>query len=321
MLRSLITKLSQNLSSNSGDCVFVYHPEYNLNLDGHVLPALKYSKLYELIQKDLNLRKLRVYKPPQASIDSLNLVHTAEYLDDLFHLRQTSLTCYSELPLNSGIVKSVLYAIGGTILATELTSSSKFVFNIGGGFHHAYPDHAEGFCYLNDAAIATRVYQKKFPDNKILYIDLDVHQGNGNSYAFRDDPNVFTFSMHQENLYPKKEISDMDIPLREGCRDEEYLWLLRNSLQEISSKFRPDLIYYFAGADTFEDDTLGEIKLSFDGLKLRDAMVKDFAGETGARTVILTAGGYARNFEDTVKIHFNTASVFAANTKMSGAGK
>ncbi|MCE9500519.1 MAG: histone deacetylase [Leptospira sp.] len=268
-----------------------------------------------MIKNDPILRNIPLYKPPQASHEALRLVHTNEYIEDLFSLHKTASTGYSELPLNSDIVQSFMYSTGGTILATDLTSSFRFVFNLGGGFHHSFPDHAEGFCYLNDAAIATKHYQQKFPGRKVLFIDLDVHQGNGNTFTFRDDPDVFTFSMHQGNLYPKKEISDLDISLHEGCRDEEYLRLLEDSLRKIKAEFKPDLIYYLAGADPFEGDTLGEIKMSFSGLQARDVLVKQFIEETGARAVILTAGGYAKNFEDTCVIHFNTARIFGENSK------
>lgn len=175
------------------------------------------------------------------------------------------------------------------------------------------PDRAEGFCYLNDAAIAVKLYQRTYPGRKILFIDLDLHQGNGNSVVFQEDSDVFTFSMHQENLYPKKEKSGLDIPLEEGTEDGKYLELLTESLHKIKSDFKPDLIFYIAGADPFEGDSLGDLKLTLQGLRKRDKIVRDFVRALDVPAVILPAGGYAKDFYDTVTIHYNTIKVFATD--------
>ncbi|AYV56931.1 histone deacetylase family protein [Leptospira kmetyi] len=291
----------------------VYHPDYNMDLGPHVFPARKYQMVYNLVKQDPKLADLYVYKPDPAKEKDLALVHTKEFLKDFFSLKITERTQYSELPLTKQIVQSFVLAVGGTILATELTQKYKFVYHIGGGFHHSMPDRAEGFCYLNDAAIAGKLYQKKHPGKKILFIDLDLHQGNGNSVVFQGDPDVFTFSMHQENLYPKKEKSGLDIPLGEGTDDKKYLELLEKSLNDIKADFKPDLIFYIAGADPFEGDSLGDLKLTFQGLRKRDKIVRDFALALNAPAVILPAGGYAKDFHDTVTIHYNTIKVFAAD--------
>ncbi|TGK31831.1 histone deacetylase [Leptospira gomenensis] len=291
----------------------VYHPDYNMDLGPHVFPARKYQMVYNLVKQDPKLASLYIYKPESAREKDLALVHTEEFLRDFFGLKLTERTQYSELPLTKQIVQSFVLAVGGTILATELTEKYRFVYHIGGGFHHSMPDRAEGFCYLNDAAIAVKLYQLRNPGKKILFVDLDLHQGNGNSVVFQNDPNVFTFSMHQENLYPKKETSGMDVPLEEGTDDQTYLQLLENSLERIVSSFRPDLIVYIAGADPFEGDSLGDLKLTFQGLRKRDKAIRDFALKTNARAVILPAGGYAKDFHDTVTIHYNTIKIFAAD--------
>jgi acetoin utilization deacetylase AcuC-like enzyme len=222
----------------------------------------------------------------------------------------TNLTKYSELPLTQSILETFLYGVGGTILATELTEKFDYVFNIGGGYHHSYPDHAEGFCYLNDVAVATNMYLGKYPENKVLIIDLDVHQGNGNSKIFQGDERVFTFSMHQENLYPKKEESSMDIGLPDNCSDTLYLKYLDDALDDIYKVHKPQLIYYLAGADPYEDDRLGSLKITKYGLISRDKKIKDFALKTNSKAVIVTAGGYATNTSDTVMIHYQTAREF-----------
>ncbi|AOP35936.1 deacetylase [Leptospira tipperaryensis] len=269
--------------------------------------------VYNLVKQDPKLADLYVHKPGPAKDKELALVHTKEFLKDFFSLKLTERTQYSELPLTKQIVQSFVLAVGGTILAMELTRKYRFVYHIGGGFHHSMPDRAEGFCYLNDAAIAGKLFLKEHPGKKVLFIDLDLHQGNGNSVVFQNDPNVFTFSMHQENLYPKKEKSGMDIALAEGTDDKKYHDLLEESLNKISSSFQPDLIFYIAGADPFEGDSLGDLKLTFQGLRKRDKIVKDFALRVNAPTVILPAGGYAKDFHDTVTIHYNTIKVFAAD--------
>lgn len=292
------------------DMVFVYSHKYNLQLMGHVFPAVKYEQLFNLISMDEELGKVEIYHPEPVFRNALEKVHTKEFLDDLFSLKMTDSTRFSELPLNQTILETFLYGVGGTLLSTELIEKHQFVFNIGGGYHHSYADHAEGFCYLNDVAVASREFLRKYPEKKILIVDLDVHQGNGNSSIFQNEERVFTFSMHQENLYPKKEKSDLDIGLPDGCGNGEYLSRLDESLNQISSTLKPDLIYYLAGADPFEDDRLGGLKLTKEGLRERDRKVKDFAIQNQAGVVILTAGGYANNTVDTVQIHFNTAKEF-----------
>ncbi|TGL28450.1 histone deacetylase [Leptospira koniambonensis] len=290
----------------------VYHPEYNMDLGPHVFPARKYAMIYNQVKEDPKLSSLPALQPAPVGEEELSLVHTPEFISDFMNLRYTDRTMYSELPLNQTMVRSFCLGVGGTILATEMTENYKYVYHIGGGFHHSMPDRAEGFCYLNDAAIATKLYLQKYPERKVLFIDLDLHQGNGNARIFQGDPSVWTFSMHQEELYPKKEKSNLDIPLENGTNDKTYLSRLQEGLDKIQKEFKPDLIYYFAGADPFEDDSLGDLKLTFDGLKARDKMVKTFADSLDIPVVVMPAGGYARNFHDTVRIHFNTIRVFAS---------
>ena len=260
---------------------------------------------------DENFSKIAIHEPEKATIEQLATVHTKEYLDDFLNLRITDRTKFSELPLTERILESFLYGVGGTILAMELTKKYQFVFNLGGGLHHSFADHAEGFCYLNDVAIATKLFLRDNPGKSVLIVDLDVHQGNGTAHIFKDDPSVYTFSMHQDNIYPKKELSNYDIALPENLSSSEYLSLLEKGLLYINRDVKPDLVFYLAGADPFEGDRLGSIKLTFDALETRDALIKKFVMENNSRAVIVTAGGYAKQFMDTVKIHYHTAQVFA----------
>ncbi|WCL48241.1 histone deacetylase [Leptospira sp. GIMC2001] len=294
------------------NAVLFYSPYYNLDLGRHVFPAQKYSYIYDWIRKDPILKNIQILAPERAKMEDLELVHRPEYLDDLFSYEHSFRTMNSELPLSRSIVESFLYGVGGTVEAMEKTSEFQFCFNLGGGYHHSMPDHAEGFCYLNDVAIATRLFLLQNPGKKVLIADLDLHQGNGNSFIFQDDSDVFTFSIHQGNIYPKKEDSDLDIALAPGTGDEEYLRVLDESLAIIESKFLPDIIFYLAGADPYMDDSLGELKLSLDGLIARDTKIRDFSIKHNVSTVIVTAGGYANHPEDTVKIHFNSIKVFCS---------
>ncbi|MBP7280480.1 MAG: histone deacetylase [Leptospiraceae bacterium] len=289
----------------------VYSSYYDIYLGDHVFPGNKFSKIYELICLDENFSKIAIHEPEKATIEQLATVHTKEYLDDLLNLRITDRTKFSELPLTERILESFLYGVGGTILAMELTKKYQFVFNLGGGLHHSFADHAEGFCYLNDVAIATKLFLRDNPGKSVLIVDLDVHQGNGTAHIFKDDPSVYTFSMHQDNIYPKKELSNYDIALPENLSSSEYLSLLEKGLLYINRDVKPDLVFYLAGADPFEGDRLGSIKLTFDALETRDALIKKFVMENNSRAVIVTAGGYAKQFMDTVKIHYHTAQVFA----------
>jgi acetoin utilization deacetylase AcuC-like enzyme len=293
--------------------IIIYSPFYNLDLGTHVFPAQKYSFIYDRIKKDKDLKDVEIIAPEKANMEDLELVHTNSYLDDLFSFEHTFRTMYSELPLTRNIIHSFMYGVGGTVLAMQKSNEYSFCYNIGGGYHHSLPDRAEGFCYLNDVAIATKLYLFHNPDKKVLIIDLDLHQGNGNSYIFKNHPNVFTFSIHQGNIYPKKEESNLDIAVEPGIKDKEYLRLLDDSLASIKKDFKPDLIFYLAGADPYEHDTLGEMKISMNGMKERDLRIVNFSLERNVSTVIVTAGGYAKDPNDTVRLHYNSVKIFCGS--------
>jgi acetoin utilization deacetylase AcuC-like enzyme len=182
--------------------------------------------------------------------------------------------------------------------------------NVGGGFHHAYPDHGEGFCVLNDFAVAIRRLQKDKTIEQAMTVDCDVHQGNGTAAIFGGDHTVFTLSIHQVNNYPyPKPPSSLDINLRDGVGDEEYLRELAQGLDRALAEFRPDLIFYLAGADPYRDDQLGGLKLSLEGLEKRDRLVFEKARQKNIPVAVTLAGGYARQLDDTIQIHSNTIRV------------
>lgn len=289
--------------------VFVYSENYNIPLEGHVFPAIKFSLIYKKLKEDPRFQAHKFFEPVPATYEQARLVHTKDYLEDLKYLQFSKRVYRSELPLNKDIIDAFFLATGGTILAAELALDIGRAMNLSGGFHHAFADHAEGFCYLNDVAIAIRVLQKNKKIKKALVIDLDVHQGNGIAKIFQKDKNVFTFSMHEEKNYPIKEKSSLDVGLDTGIKDDEYLKLLEENLIYIKKKFKPDIIFYVAGVDPYEMDRLGGLCISKEGLKKRDIMVREFMPQVPI--VVVLAGGYAMNTDDTVFLHVQTAEVMA----------
>lgn len=289
--------------------VFVYSENYNIPLEGHVFPAIKFSLIYKKLKEDPRFQAHKFFEPVPATYEQARLVHTKDYLEDLKYLQFSKRVYRSELPLNKDIIDAFFLATGGTILAAELALDIGRAMNLSGGFHHAFADHAEGFCYLNDVAIAIRVLQKNKKIKKALVIDLDVHQGNGIAKIFQKDNNVFTFSMHEEKNYPIKEKSSLDVGLDTGIKDDEYLKLLEENLTYIKKKFKPDIIFYVAGVDPYEMDRLGGLCISKEGLKKRDIMVRELMPQVPI--VVVLAGGYAMNTDDTVFLHVQTAEVMA----------
>ncbi len=286
--------------------MFIYSPRYNVDIGSHVFRVDKYARLYRRLVEDEHVPASLFLEPePLAEGDALR-VHTYEYLSDLQGGVHTARTMRSELPLSRDIIRGFFLSAGGTILAGREALRSGWAMNLSGGFHHAFPDHAEGFCYLNDVAIAIRVLLDEEDVERILICDLDLHQGNGTAYIFQHQPEVFTFSMHQEDLYPVKEKSDLDVGLPIGIGDEEYLQLLQRHLPALVERHRPELIYYLAGADPYQGDVLGSLELTMEGLRRRDRLVINEARRRKIPLAVVLAGGYALDVRETVEIHLNT---------------
>lgn len=285
--------------------VFVYSGGYYADIGAHVFPIAKYrlvyQKLYErgIIGNDL-------VEPELASEADLLLVHDRPYVEDLMHARSTPRTLSSELPISQDITRAFLLATGGTTRACTEALERGCAVNLSGGFHHAFPDHAEGFCYVNDMAVAIRKLQKQRKGIKVAVIDCDLHQGNGTAFIFKDDESVYTFSIHQRDLYPPKQDSSWDIHLPNGVGDEVYLGHLEKAVPAILEKFKPDFVLYQAGADPYEGDQLGELKLTIEGLRKRDDLVFGECKKHGVPVAALLGGGYAINTDETVAIHVNT---------------
>jgi len=286
---------------------FVYSNSYIADLGLHVFPIEKYSLVARALRELHRIPQAAFVEPQPATLDQLRRVHIDPYLDDLGHCRWTSRTWQSELPISQEIVTLFVHACGGTIRAAELAMDERVAVHIGGGFHHAFADKAEGFCYLNDLAVAIREMQSRGAIQRAMVIDCDLHQGNGTARIFQNDSSVFTFSMHQRDLYPVKEESTLDLHLEKGIRDDHYLSLMRSHIPKVLDEFQPDLILYQAGADPFEEDQLGDLKLTIEGLKERDKLVFEWAGTRGIPIAATLGGGYAHNTADTVTIHVNTA--------------
>jgi acetoin utilization deacetylase AcuC-like enzyme len=284
----------------------IYSPGYELSFEGHVFPAEKYASLKErLVEKGL-YRHEEFLTPQPAELDDLLLVHKQSYLDDLRNLSWSYRTITSELPMNKQIVDFFIMTAGGTSLAARKAVEAGAAFHIGGGFHHAFAGHAEGFCFINDIAVAIRKAKQEKIAEKFLVFDCDLHQGNGTACIFKDDADVFTFSIHQENLYPRKEKSDLDVGLSDFTADEEYLSNLKKAIEQIFTGRKFDLVVYVAGADPFAGDKLGTLQVSKEALAERDRMLFEACRKSGSNVAVVLAGGYAENTNDVVDIHENT---------------
>ena len=288
---------------------FIFSEKYYADIGVHVFPVKKYLLIRQKLVAEGIIIEQDIIEPKVASVNDLRLVHTQKYIGDLLGLRWTPSIMRSELPISQEIVDAYLLATSGTILAAERAMEDGIAVNIGGGFHHAFPDHAEGFCYLNDIAIAIRRLQQEKTIRKAAVVDCDLHQGNGTAYIFQNDPSVFTFSIHQENNYPLKQRSDLDIGLDDYTDDDEYMRHIQRVVPQILDEFQPDFLLYAAGADPYIDDQLGGLSLSIDGLKQRDKFVIGECIERGIPIAIVLAGGYAVKTEDTVQIHCNTCKI------------
>ncbi len=289
---------------------FIYSEAYYADIGDHVFPIIKYRAIYDVLTRPQDgiaaVPASRFVSPEAASDAQLSLVHTREYLDDLDQCRRTERTAYSELPITSEIIRMSKLVCGGTLLAARLASESGWAVHLSGGFHHAFADKAEGFCYLNDLAVAAKAVQQEKLAERVAILDCDLHQGNGTAHIFRDDPTVFTFSIHQRDLYPVKQESDQDIHLPVRVTDEIYLDHLRTAIPAILDAFRPELVLYQAGADPYENDQLGSLSLSIAGLQARDFFIYEACQQRGIPVATTLGGGYAYNTDDTVQIHVNT---------------
>ena len=314
----------------------VYSDDYFLPIGSHVFPAEKYKRVHDRLLSTKVADATDFVAPHPATDDDILLVHTPQYVQKL---KTGTLSAREELemevPYSPELVRAYWLAAGGSMLAADYALNDGVAISIGGGFHHAFPDHGEGFCMINDIAVAIRRMQADEKIRTAMTIDCDVHQGNGTAVIFAPahvpgnrmparpgfaanfadmartrsaSTDVFTISLHQENNYPAfKPPSSLDLNLPDGIGDAEYLAVLGNAISLGLDKFpQPELICYVAGADPYRDDQLGGLSLTIEGLKERDALVFRLAKAEGIPVMVTFAGGYAHKLEDTVTIHSNT---------------
>lgn len=292
----------------------VYSAKYAIDLGTHVFPTTKYACVFEHLRASGRLERATVIEPAPASWDELERAHDRAYLDKLRRGRLTaSEVARLEIPWSAAAVEGFRLMTGGTLSAARAALDHGVAVHLGGGFHHAFPDHGEGFCMFNDVAVAVKALRAQGRLTRAAIIDCDVHHGNGTAAIFAGDPDVFTLSIHQANNYPAfKPPSRVDVHLDDGTGDEEYLAALAPALgQALASS--PDLVLYLAGADPYFDDQLGGLGLTMAGLRRRDALVLRSAILASMPVVVTLAGGYARRTDDTVAIHAATVEeAFAA---------
>jgi acetoin utilization deacetylase AcuC-like enzyme len=313
--------------------IVVYSSRYQIDIGPHVFPTRKYALVHARLLETGVIQPTDCIEPEPASWSDLALVHTAEYLDKM---RDGTMApedvAQLELPWSREMVDGFRLMTGGTVTAALIacgrvhdgrtqnplntqshedpsagsaSSALNVVCHLGGGLHHAFPNHGEGFCPFNDVAVAARVLQARGID-RIAIVDLDVHHGNGTAFTFESDPRVFTFSMHQQHNYPMwKPRGSLDVGLADGAGDATYLRELERALPAVMAH-APRCVFYLAGADPYEDDQLGGLRLTIAGLRQRDRLVVGTVRAAGVPLVVTLAGGYARQVQDTVAIHAAT---------------
>jgi acetoin utilization deacetylase AcuC-like enzyme len=301
----------------------IYDDGYDLNLGDHVFQTAKYRLIRELLLRRRVASPKDFLAPIAATREQLHTAHASHWINRLENGRLNYHEILRlEIPYSRSMVEASFLAAGGSIEAAHIALDCGASFNLGGGFHHAFHSHGEGFCAVNDIAVAIRVLQREGRIRKAMVIDCDVHQGNGTAAIFALDASVFTLSIHQANNYPQeKPPSNLDVNLDDGTGDREYLDKLRPACEESIAAFEPELVIYVAGADPFFDDQLGGLALSKEGLLIRDRVVFNACLRHGIPVAVVLAGGYARYIEDTVEIHANTVVALRESLRDAGNGR
>jgi len=291
-----------------GPFPIVWTDRYEVDIGAHVFPTAKYRLvLDELLERGV-VRREDILHPEPAAWEALARVHSPRYLEMVragaFSAAEQMVL---ELPFSPELREAFLLCCGGTTLTARKALQEGVAVHLGGGFHHAFRDHGEGFCLLNDVAAALAALLAEDGIERAAVVDLDVHHGNGTAAIFAGDARVFTFSMHQERNYPFiKPPSDLDLGLQDRTPDDRYLEALEGALDLIVERHQPQVVVYLAGADPYMEDQLGGLALTKEGLEARDRMVLERFRQAGTGVAVVLAGGYARNTWDTVEIHRRT---------------
>ncbi len=283
--------------------------------EGHRFPMGKYRMLREQLAQ--HVQQVRLMPALRASDGELALAHSPAYIEAIASGRVDPVLMREiGFPWSEAMAERARRSVGATVAACRAAFREGIAANIAGGTHHAKADRGGGFCVFNDAAVAARLMQAEWrrvhgpTPLQVAVIDLDVHQGNGTAHLFRDDPSVFTLSIHGHKNFPfRKEVSDLDVDLPDGCRDDDYLQALAVAMDDMAQRFAPGLVIYLAGADPHEGDRLGRLKLTWDGLEARDRYVMDWAWQRRIPLAFAMAGGYGKRIEDTVAAQLNTYRV------------
>ena len=285
-----------------------YSPNYYADIgDGHIFPIRKFELVRDRLLQEGTLKPEELVEPAPASIADVLQVHTEDYITRLCEGRLSSQEIRRlGLPWSESLVRRSFYAVGGTIAAAREALETGIGSNLAGGTHHSFAERGEGFCVLNDVAVAIRTLQRDLRLRRSAIIDCDVHQGNGTATIFAGDSEVFTFSIHGAKNYPLfKARSTLDVELDDGTADESYLSALASSLPAVFAH-QPDIIFYLGGADPYVGDKLGRLSLSIAGLRTRDQMVLHACKDREIPVVTVMSGGYGEAISDTVEIHCNT---------------
>ncbi len=286
-----------------------YTPRYYADIgSGHIFPIRKFELVRDRLIAEGTLHPSELLEPAPATLDDVLLVHTNDYVSRLCSGELTPKELRRlGLPWSESLVRRSFYATGGTIAAARAALAEGYASNLAGGTHHSFADRGEGFCVLNDVAVAIRVLRKEGLIRRAAIVDCDVHQGNGTATIFADDEDTFTFSIHGANNYPLfKARSSLDIELPDGTADDEYLNVLNHHLSKVLDAADPDLVFYLAGADPYSNDKLGRLALTIDGLRQRDLCVLRECYERETPIVTVMSGGYGKDINDTIEIHCNT---------------
>ena len=286
-----------------------YHPIFRHPLpEGHRFPMLKYELLHQQLLYEGTVSETDFFSPESASLDTVCNVHQKEYVDQLVNLTLEARAARKiGFPLSAPLVERELRIAQGTITGAEKALETGIAFNIAGGTHHAYSDHGEAFCLLNDQAIAAQHLLDQQLAHKILILDLDVHQGNGTAAIFQENTDVFTFSVHGKTNYPfKKETSDLDIALADGTTDTEYLTIVSRVLPQLIATEKPDFIFYLSGVDILASDKLGKLGCTIEGSRKRDEIVFSRCKAAGIPVQCSMGGGYSPDIKTIIEAHANT---------------
>jgi acetoin utilization deacetylase AcuC-like enzyme len=292
-----------------------YTPRYYCDIgEGHRFPITKYQLVRDRLVEEGSLVEAEIVRPEPADDDLLLLVHTRDWVERLTHGELTAREIRRlGFPWSPELVMRARHAVGGTLAASRRALESGYSANLAGGTHHAFPDHGEAFCTLNDMAVTIRALRRERRVRRVAIVDCDVHQGNANAEIFADDPETFTFSIHGAGNYPLyKKTSSIDIELPPGTGDAGFLGALESVLPGLLERFSPDLVLYQAGVDPHEDDRLGTLAMTLDGLLERDRRVFEYCRSAGVPVVSTMGGGYGRKLATTVEAHANTIRAMRA---------